>query len=75
METRVCSKCDKEKNLTKDNFKVVKSAKTGKKYFTGYCKICYYEQTNKARRRRKKPKLRKGVSLALEQQRQGIVKV
>ena len=43
------------KNLTKDNFKV-ESAKTGKKYFTGYCKICYYEQTNKARRRREKAK-------------------
>ena len=56
METRVCSKCGKKKDLTKDNLKVVKSAQTCKKHFSGSCKECYYKQTNEARRKRKKAK-------------------
>lgn len=52
METRVCSKCGKKKDLTKDNLKVVKSAQTCKKHFSGSCKECYYKQTNEARRKR-----------------------
>lgn len=57
METRVCSKCNEEKDLTKDNFRVAKSSKSGKKYFYRFCKECYYKQTNEARRKRERVKV------------------
>jgi len=71
METRICNKCQAEKKLNNENFKVVKSAKTGKKYFTGYCKICYYEQTNKARKVRDsaKAKLRNEPGFTTDEKR------
>ena len=35
--TRICSKCEEEKPLNKDNFQVVKTFKSG---FSFYCNEC-----------------------------------
>ena len=59
METRVCKHCQKEKDLTFDNFSQVKSS-TGLKVFRGTCRVCFNEQTNNSwRKRRSDPKYRR----------------
>ena len=59
METRVCKHCQKEKDLTIDNFSQVKSS-TGLKVFRGTCRVCLNEQQNKSRRKlRSDPKYRR----------------
>ena len=55
METRTCSKCNEKKQLTLEFFRQVKSS-NGKVVFYRFCKVCYYKQTNEARRKRERAK-------------------